>query len=176
MLEKFKPTWMVKTIYQVSPTELKRAGIKAVLSDLDNTLIAWNNPNGTPQLRKWMEELEAAGIPLMVVSNNSYKRVEKAVAPLGLPFVSRALKPLGTGIRRACKQLNLTPDEVVMVGDQYLTDVLASHQAGVRCILVKPLISSDKWNTKFNRFLETFVKRSLKKKYPAMDWQEGLDD
>ncbi|MEE6661571.1 YqeG family HAD IIIA-type phosphatase, partial [Limosilactobacillus pontis] len=40
MLEKFKPTWMVKNIYQVSPQELQAKGIRAVFSDLDNTLIA----------------------------------------------------------------------------------------------------------------------------------------
>ena len=54
MLEKFKPTWMVNSIYHVRPAELKEAGIRAVFSDLDNTLIAWNNPNGTAELRDWM--------------------------------------------------------------------------------------------------------------------------
>lgn len=176
MLEIFKPTWMVKSIYQVSPTELKQAGIRAVLSDLDNTLIAWNNPDGTPQLRAWMEALAAEGIPLVVVSNNNRRRVAKAVAPLQLPFVARALKPLGIGIKRAYRDLGLSPDEVVMVGDQYLTDVAASHAAGVRCILVQPLVTSDQWNTKINRFLERFVKQALQKKYPEQTWQEGLND
>ena len=70
MLEMFKPTWMVERAYEISPAALKRQGIRAVFSDLDNTLIAWNNPNGTPELRAWMEELHQAGIPLIVVSNN----------------------------------------------------------------------------------------------------------
>ena len=176
MIGIFKPTWMVKSIYHVSPAQLQRTGIKAVLSDLDNTLIAWNNPDGTPQLREWMRELSAAGITLMVVSNNNHRRVQTAVAPLGLPFVSRALKPLGSGITRARRQLGLSEQEVVMVGDQYLTDIVAAHQAGVRSILVQPLIDSDKWNTQINRFLERFVKHALKRRYPEMTWQEGLDD
>lgn len=46
MLEMFKPTWMVERAYEISPAALKRQGIRAVFSDLDNTLIAWNNPNG----------------------------------------------------------------------------------------------------------------------------------
>lgn len=176
MQDIFKPTWMVKSIYQVSPAELKAAGIKAVLSDLDNTLIAWNNPNGTPQLRAWMADLEAAGIPLVVVSNNNHNRVQKAVAPLGLPFISRALKPLPYGINRALTELQLPKDQVVMVGDQYMTDVVAANRAGIRSILVKPLTQTDKWNTQFNRFLEQFVKRGQAKKYPTMTWQEGLND
>ena len=63
-----------------------------------------------------------------------------------------------------------------MVGDQYLTDVAAAHAAGVRCILVQPLVTSDQWNTKINRFLERFVKQALQKKYPEQTWQEGLND
>ena len=47
MLEKFKPTWMVSSICRVRPAELREAGIRAVFSDLDNTLIAGKNPNGT---------------------------------------------------------------------------------------------------------------------------------
>ena len=33
--------------YQITPEQLKMHGFRAVLTDLvDNTLIAWNNPNG----------------------------------------------------------------------------------------------------------------------------------
>ena len=101
MLDKFKPTWMVNSIYAVSPAQLKERGIRAVFSDLDNTLIAWNNPDGTPELREWMTTLQEAGIPLIVISNNSKDRVAKATANLDLPFVSRSLKPLSFGINRA---------------------------------------------------------------------------
>ena len=47
MFSNYKPTWMVEAIYQITPAQLKNLGIKAVLTDLDNTLIAWNNPDGT---------------------------------------------------------------------------------------------------------------------------------
>ncbi|WP_251547997.1 YqeG family HAD IIIA-type phosphatase [Limosilactobacillus caecicola] len=176
MIARFKPTWMVDTVYNISPKQLQAHGIKAVLSDLDNTLIAWNNPNGTPELREWMAELQAAGIPLIVVSNNSAKRVAKAVEHLNLPFVSRSLKPLSFGITTARRRLGLTKDEVVMVGDQLMTDMLAANTAGVRSILVKPLINSDKWDTQINRFFEKFVMKDLEKKYPEMTWQEDLND
>lgn len=176
MLEKFKPTWMVKTIYNVSPTQLKAAGIRAVFSDLDNTLIAWNNPNGTPELHQWMQDLKEAGIPLIVISNNSASRVAKAVSALGLPFVSRSLKPLSWGINNARKRLGLSKQEVVMVGDQLMTDVLASNNAGVRSILVKPLLDSDKWITISNRIMGNAVMKELLTRYPNLKWQEDLND
>ncbi len=37
---------------KITPAQLKKLGIKAVLTDLDNTLIAWNNPDGTEELKK----------------------------------------------------------------------------------------------------------------------------
>lgn len=176
MLDKFKPTWMVKTIYAVSPDQLRACGIRAVFSDLDNTLIAWNNPDGTPELRQWMTALKEAGIPLIVISNNSKDRVAKATKNLDLPFVSRSLKPLSFGIERVRTKLGLKKSEVVMVGDQLMTDMLAANEAGVRSILVQPLLNTDKWDTRINRFFERLVWRQLKKQYPELKWQEDLND
>ena len=176
MLDKFKPTWMVKTIYAVSPDQLRACGIRAVFSDLDNTLIAWNNPDGTPELRQWMTALKEAGIPLIMISNNSKDWVAKATKNLDLPFVSRSLKPLSFGIERARTKLGLKKSEVVMVGDQLMTDMLAANEAGVRSILVQPLLNTDKWDTRINRFFERLVWRQLKKQYPELKWQEDLND
>lgn len=61
-----------------------------------------------------------------------------------------------------------------MVGDQLLTDVAAANHAHIRSILVKPLIETDKWVTRPNRFMEKFVMQDLQKQYPDMDWQEEL--
>ena len=93
MFSKFKPTWMVDAIYQITPHQLKKQGIKAVLTDLDNTLIAWNDPDGSEELKNWLLEMKNAGIPVIVVSNNNSERVARAVAPFGLQYVHRALKP-----------------------------------------------------------------------------------
>ena len=73
MFSKFQPTWQVESIYDLPPEELRKKGIKVVLTDLDNTLIAWNNPEGTPQLREWLQKMEEAKIPVVVVSHNSFK-------------------------------------------------------------------------------------------------------
>ncbi|QFQ91576.1 YqeG family HAD IIIA-type phosphatase [Lacticaseibacillus manihotivorans] len=149
-----KPTWLVQAVYGLTPSHLQQQGIKAVLCDLDNTLIAWNNPDGTKQLHDWLNEMQQAGLIVMVVSNNNHDRVKRALAKLELPFVSRALKPLPVGINRAIKQLGLKRSEVVMVGDQLLTDVLAGNVARIKTILVQPLVETDAWNTRITRFFE----------------------
>lgn len=176
MFLSYKPTWMVEAIYQITPEQLQKAGIKAVLTDLDNTLIAWNNPDGTEELRQWLAEMAAAGIPVIVVSNNNAERVRQAIAPLGLDFIARALKPFARGIKEACRNLQLQPSEVVMVGDQLMTDIKAAHSAGVRSILVKPVVATDAWNTRINRFFESKIIKHLQKNHPDMIWRGDLND
>ena len=55
MFANFRPTWMIESVYDLTPEQIKAHGIKAILTDLDNTLIAWNNPDGTPELKQWLE-------------------------------------------------------------------------------------------------------------------------
>ncbi len=176
MFSSYKPTWMVEAIYQITPQQLQDQGIKAVLTDLDNTLIAWNNPNGTEELRHWLVQMETAGIPVVVVSNNNAQRVGKAIEPFGLDYIPRALKPFSRGIRQACEKLGLSAEEVVMVGDQLMTDIKAANSAAVRSILVRPVVDTDSWKTQINRFFEAKVMKHLKKKHPDMVWRGDLND
>lgn len=173
MIENYKPTWLIERIYQIKPNDFRSQGFKAVLVDLDNTLIAWDNPNGTKELRDWLEEMSQAEIPVLVVSNNNAKRVSKAVEPFGIMFVSRAMKPFSLGIKRALKQLNLNKNEVVFIGDQLMTDIRAANRVGLKSILVRPLVESDAWNTKINRAREKRVWRKLASDYD-MQFQHKL--
>ncbi|WP_303978860.1 YqeG family HAD IIIA-type phosphatase [Streptococcus danieliae] len=165
---------MVNTIYSVSPAQLKEQGVRAVFSDLDNTLIAWNNPDGTPEMKDWLHQVQDAGIQIMVVSNNTKKRVTRAVEKFGIGFVYWALKPFAFGINRALSKLQVDRSKVVMVGDQLMTDIRAAHRAGIRSILVKPLVQHDSINTKFNRARERRVLKKLEAKYGPMKFHKGL--
>lgn len=173
-IENYKPDFAVEATYDLTVADLKKQGIKAVLVDLDNTLIAWNNPDGTPELRAWLDEMTEADIPVVVVSNNKHERVERAVANFHVDFVSRAMKPFTKGINEAIERYHFNRDEVVMVGDQLMTDIRASHRAGIRSILVKPLVQSDAWVTKFNRWRERRMWKKIEKAYGPMTFNKGI--
>ncbi|GMA67767.1 haloacid dehalogenase [Leuconostoc gelidum subsp. gelidum] len=175
-LEHFTPTYMVERIYDLTVEDLKKHGIKTVLADLDNTLLAWNNPEGTPELRQWLTDLCDGNIEVIVVSNNTTKRVAKAVEPLGVKFVSWSLKPLPRGILYVLRTHHLKQEEVIMVGDQMLTDIWAAHGAGVRSVLVQRLIESDMWQTWINRSIEKQVKKIVFKAHPQLKWEKTLRD
>jgi len=176
MLKWFKPTWMVRSIYSITPDQLKKHNIKAVLTDLDNTLIAWNNPEATEESIQWIEMMKEAGIPVMILSNNSAERVQGIADYLELDYVPRSLKPSRRAFRSAQEKLELPKENLLMVGDQIITDVLGANRFGVRNVLVKPLLESDAWNTKFNRFIELKVMDLLIKSDPNMKWGDSLNE
>jgi HAD superfamily phosphatase (TIGR01668 family) len=173
MIENYRPTFLVEAVYLLTPSMLKRHGVKAVLVDLDNTLIAWDHPLGTPELHGWLSEMREAEIPVLVVSNNKYSRIKRAVEPFGVDFVSRSMKPFGRGFKRAKRKLNLEYAEMLMVGDQLMTDIRGSNRMGIPSVLVRPLVQSDAWITKFNRARERRVWSKLSQKYD-MTFKKGI--
>lgn len=152
-LENYMPDFALEKAYDVTVDSLKKHGIKVVLVDLDNTLIAWNNPDGTPNASS-LHDLRDAGIPVISCFNNKYERVKRAVEKFGIEFEAFALKPFTFGINRALKRFNVQPHEVVMIGDQLMTDIRAAKRVGLKSVLVKPLIRSDSINTQINRWRE----------------------
>ena len=60
--------------------------------------------------------------------------------------------------------MQLQPDEVVVIGDQLLTDVLGGNRVGLHTILVVPVAQTDGLVTRFNRKIERRIMRNMKKK------------
>ncbi|WP_153048809.1 HAD-IIIA family hydrolase, partial [Streptococcus suis] len=110
-----------------------------------------------------------AGIPVVVVSNNKYERVKRAVEKFGIEFEAFALKPFTFGINRALKRFDVQPHEVVMIGDQLMTDIRAAKRAGLKSVLVKPLLKTDSINTQINRWRERRTMKKIIAKYETID-------
>lgn len=171
MLNNFLPNEYVKSIYEISISDLKERGIKAVITDLDNTLVEWDRPDATPELRDWFEEVKRQGISVTIVSNNNENRVKAFADPLGIPFIFEARKPLIRAFKRAMLEMKVSKDEVVVIGDQLLTDVLGGNRSGLHTILVVPVAQTDGAITKINRFIERRILSFMKRK-GMLNWEE----
>ena len=99
-----------------------------------------------------------------IVSNNTEKRVKAFADPEEMVFIHSAKKPMRRSFLRACLQMNVKPEETVVVGDQIFTDVLGGNRAGLQTILVVPVAKSDGIFTLLNRRAERFVLRWMRKK------------
>lgn len=172
MLKKFLPAGFVDEVFQIRPEHLKERGIKGMIIDLDNTLVAWDCANATPEIIEWLESILEVGVRVVIVSNNNQIRVQDFCNPLQIPFIAKANKPLGGAFRRALKVLGTRREETIVVGDQLLTDIFGGNRQKLHTILVNQVVSSDAKITTFNRNLESFIKRRLKKR-GLVYWEES---
>lgn len=150
----FKPTYVFDKVGEITPEFLHKKQIKGLLLDLDNTLTTHNNPVPPQSSLDWLDKMRAAGIRLMIVSNNHAPRVTPFAEQLGLEFVSEGKKPLTFGYTRAIKRLGLEKRNVAAVGDQIFTDVLGSNLKGIRSIFVFPIEPETSLPFRFKRAIE----------------------
>ncbi|MCC5801485.1 YqeG family HAD IIIA-type phosphatase [Rossellomorea vietnamensis] len=171
MIKQFLPNEQVQDIFTITPGHLKEKGIKAIITDLDNTLVEWDRPNATPKLIQWFKEMQEQGILVTIVSNNNKNRVGAFAEPLGVPFIFQARKPMGRAFKKAINQMGVKKEEAVVIGDQLLTDVLGGNRSGFHTILVVPVAQSDGFFTKFNRQVERRIMKFFKRK-GMLEWED----
>ena len=158
------PKIIVKTLYDIEMNELQHQGIRGIIFDLDNTIIPWDSPTMSPEIIQWLNALLTQGFKICLVSNNMGKRVERIAEIFGIPFVSRAYKPAKSGFRQAMAQMELTKQQVAVVGDQLFTDILGGNRLGLYTIWVTPLSATEFVGTKITRQLEKLAVRILRAK------------
>lgn len=162
MSGKLTPDLYVKSIFHIDLDELYRRGIRAIITDLDNTLVAWDDPLPNERLFTWLKGVQSRGFSVFIVSNNSQERVRKFAEAFGVPAISKAIKPRRGAFRTACESLGVTPKQTAVVGDQIFTDVLGGNRLGLYTILVVPVSGKEFFGTKIMRAMERFVLRRLK--------------
>ena len=171
MLKNFLPDEHVKSIFEVTPEQLKAKGVKGIITDLDNTLVEWDRPNATPRLIKWFEEMKKNDILVTIVSNNNEARVKAFSDPLQVPFIFQARKPMTKAFHKALVQMGIKKEQAVVIGDQLLTDVLGGNRSGFHTILVVPVAQTDGFVTKFNRFAERRIMNWFRKR-GMIQWED----
>lgn len=159
-MKAFVPDFIFSGVTAITPEFLRENQIKALVLDVDNTLTTHGNPVPGEGVLDWLAQMKQAGIPMMIVSNNSEARVRPFAELLGVDYIARGFKPLTVGMTKACKSFGLSPDQVAIVGDQLFTDILGGKWKGMRSILTEPLHPENGPFFRFKRWLE----RKLMKK------------
>lgn len=157
------PDRMYSRYEDVTPEELSRQGIRALLVDIDNTLAPYEQPDADDTHRAWVADMAAHGIAVALVSNNDQARVERFNRTLGLPAYWKSGKPRRRTLDRAMRQLGVTPEETAILGDQLLTDAYAGKRIGLTTLIVPPIRDKQTLFFRFKRFLERpFLRRYRK--------------
>ncbi len=150
----FYPDVLFENIYEITPDFLRTNGVRGMLLDLDNTIAPYEIEQPTDEMNAWFNALRDAGVRLAFVSNNHGDRVTRFNRTWGIPQFCKAGKPSPKGMRLALRQLGLTPEETVSLGDQIFTDCVAAHRAGLRFYIVPPIRDRKSLFFRFKRFLE----------------------
>jgi HAD superfamily phosphatase (TIGR01668 family) len=154
----------VDSIYDIDLENLKTNNIKALIADLDNTLVPWRSSEIQEKLTNWIATVRDADLKIAIVSNNTSARVEAMSSQLGVIALSGAIKPRRGAFRNIAAQFNLEPHEVAVVGDQLFTDILGGNRTGMYTILVTPISKHEFIGTKLMRMVENLFLNRLRKK------------
>jgi uncharacterized protein len=147
----------IKMVTELTPQRLQSQGIRALMVDLDDTLVASNSERMSLAFRRWVLGLKDAGIGVMLLSNGKPKRVARWAGLLGVEGLSLVGKPFRFAFERGLKRLGTLPSETAMVGDQLFTDVLGANALGIKTILVTPLSTKGLPHTRLARKLEKLI-------------------
>lgn len=166
----FMPDMYLNDIYEITPSLLSERGIKAVLLDIDNTLVTYDDPMPTESVLQWLEGLKNEGINAAFISNNHKERVELFNSELKLFATWDSHKPSGKCYRAAMEFLGTDKTNTAVIGDQVFTDVWSGKRLGLYSILVKPI--KDKKSLFFRSkraFEKPILRRYLKKQAKKND-------
>lgn len=155
-----KPKAQFNKVTDVTADFLKENNIKAVILDVDNTLIDLDR-KPLENVEKWIETLKKENIKICIASNSIKKeKIEKVAKKMDIPFIYFSTKPLKRGLKKAVQILQEKNENIAEIGDQLFTDVLGANRMKMFSILTKP-ISGEK--TKLGELKRKIEKNYLKK-------------
>lgn len=159
-----KPIIYQNSIFDITYSKLKEKGIKILLFDLDNTIIPFYDKIVLTTTKEFFRNLKL-DFQIIIVSNSLEKRVKMIASQLEVDYISFALKPSLQALKKILRKYPINKNEMLIIGDQLLTDLKAGSNFGIDTILVTPLAQKELWITKINRFREEKTWKILEKEY-----------
>ena len=180
ILETLNPEYRFSSLAKITPAWMDRHNYRALLMDIDNTLLPRNSTVVPEKHIDWLQKMQGQGIAIVLASNNGGKRtvaIEKQLEDNGLriPVLKLAGKTFPLAYARAIRLLEEArateevatekyAGRILAAGDQLFTDVLGAHWYHLPVAWLRPLSSNDFIGTKVLRILEKCVMWRLAKK------------
>lgn len=158
------PDFIFSNIYDIDFDALKKSGISSLIFDIDNTLVAYTQPEPTDSVVDLMDKLEKSGFKICFISNNKKHRVD--LFNKGFKYLSfyDAGKPSTRFFKKAIAEMNAGSQNTAVIGDQLFTDVIAAKRMKMAAILVTPIEPVESAFFKLKRLGEKpFIRRYYKK-------------
>ncbi len=169
-MSKYIPTYLAKTVYDIDFNKLYASGKKVILFDLDNTLASYAEVLPTEKQLELNDKLRLIGFKIYIASNNKLYRTKTYTEKFIVDdYLVLARKPFTRKIKAFLKKNNINKEEMIMVGDQLLTDIACANKLKVDSVLVHSISrKTEKWYTKINRKREKMVLKKIEKQDPIL--------
>lgn len=166
---------VAKSIYEIDLDFYKKEGIKIILIDLDNTLDSYKTLTPNEKAIDLIERFKRNDLLPIIVSNNRSKRVKQYCKALNVTSLNGCYKPLPFKINKFIKINHYNKKEIILIGDQIMTDAYCAQNLKIKMILTEPLYKEDQWTTRINRQFEKNVKKKLIKRNKLINWRTIYD-
>ena len=163
LFRSFYPDEYYDSAYEIDYKKLYDEGFRAVIYDIDNTLVPQDAP-ADEHAHRLMDDLRKTGWQVMLLSNNKPHRVEMFVEGMDIDYIAEAKKPLKDSYLKAMEKMGTTVENTIFIGDQLFTDILGANKAGIKTYLVKPIDPKEEFQIVLKRRLEWIVLLFRKKK------------
>jgi HAD superfamily phosphatase (TIGR01668 family) len=138
-----KANFWLESIFDLDLTALASVGVRGVLFDVDNTLVAPLHDRMSPLLvEHLLQQRQRAGIERWALASNSHRDLSPLAQAIEADIVRATwlvAKPRAAYFRRALSILAMKAEEVAMIGDKILHDIEPAARLGMRTVLVRPL-------------------------------------
>ena len=156
MVRYFYPDEYKDSTYELDFEGYYKAGYRAVLFDIDNTLV----PHGAPATEEAIalfERLRSIGLKACLISNNKIGRVKSFADAVGAYYIENAHKLSKKGYTKAMEEMGTTVQNTLFVGDELFTDVWGAKRCGIKSILVKPINPKEEIQIVLKRYPERLI-------------------
>lgn len=147
MLSKvIKPDITIDNVNQLNETEIdkikQKYGVEGIILDVDETLR--KEMRKIPQCnQKWIESLRGK-IKIMILSNGKDNDIEQYFKERGIDYIGFAQKPLKKNFMKACQQMKVSPDKVLVIGNSLFSDIYGGKKNNMKTALVRGVEESER--------------------------------
>ena len=127
------------SIYTLDLNKLKEMNIKYIFADLDQTLVPTKMKIPDENVYNLLNKLKKENIELVIISNNTKKRVVTFCKDLNINYLYLATKSSGKKISKYLLNNNYNINEGIFIGDQLRTDCNYVSKLGGKFIITRPL-------------------------------------
>ena len=152
----FFPGEYLDSTYSIDFDKLYKDGYRAVIFDVDNTLVPHDEP-ADEMAKELFAHLKELGYSCMLLSNNKEPRVKMFNKEVQVYAIHKGGKPSPKGYRKAMELMGTNEENTLFVGDQLFTDVWGANLTGIYSVLVKPIDPKEEIQIVLKRYLEKIV-------------------